>query len=73
MDDLHLIYAAFGTLALILALVSRTLRQVPLSEPLLAMVLGVVVGPELLGLLELDEALRDRVLLEGSRLLLAGR
>jgi NhaP-type Na+/H+ or K+/H+ antiporter len=71
-DALYLIYAVFGTVAVLLALVSEKLRHLPLSEPLVALLLGVVLGPQLLGLLEIDEAVRDPLLLEGTRLLLAG-
>jgi len=69
---LYLTYAAFGVMAVLLALVSRNLRQLPLSEPLVALLLGVALGPQLLGLLEISEPVRDPLLLEGSRLLLAG-
>ncbi|MDQ3708654.1 MAG: cation:proton antiporter [Actinomycetota bacterium] len=72
MDLLYLIYAVFGTVGVLLALVSRNLRQLPISEPLVALLLGVVLGPQLLGLLEIDEEVRDPLLLEGTRLLLAG-
>lgn len=72
MDRLYLIYAAAGTVAVLLALISRNLRQLPLSEPLVALLLGVVLGPQLLGLLEIEENVRDPLLLEGTRLLLAG-
>jgi len=37
MDRLYLIYAACGLLAVVLALVSRAMHRLPLSEPLLAM------------------------------------
>ncbi|WP_218148239.1 cation:proton antiporter [Lentzea xinjiangensis] len=55
-----------------LALVSRSMHRLPFSEPLAALLLGVVLGPQLLGLLELEPELRDVLLLEGARLLLAG-
>ena len=72
METLHLAYAACGALAVLLALVSRSLRQLPLSEPLLALLLGIAIGPHVLALVDLAEPTRDVVLLEGSRLLLAG-
>jgi NhaP-type Na+/H+ or K+/H+ antiporter len=71
-DRLYLTYAAFGTIGVLLALISQNLRQLPLSEPLIALLLGVVLGPQLLGLLEIDARVRDPLLLEGTRLLLAG-
>lgn len=70
-EQVHLAYAAVGITGLGLALVSRRLREWPLSEPLVALVLGVVLGPQVAGLVELAEPVRDQVLLEGSRLLLA--
>ncbi|MDQ4021527.1 MAG: cation:proton antiporter [Actinomycetota bacterium] len=72
MDRLHLTYAAFGTVGVLLALASRNMRQLPLSEPLVALILGVMLGPQLLGVLEIDQQVRDPLLLEGTRLLLAG-
>ncbi|MBI9115922.1 cation:proton antiporter domain-containing protein [Sanguibacter suaedae] len=72
MNDLHLLYACVGVVAVALALVSRSIRELPVSEPLVALAVGVVLGPAALGLLDLDDHNRDLVLLEGSRLLLAG-
>ena len=71
MTELHITYAAAGALALGLSLVSHRMRQLPLSEPLLALLLGVVLGPVALGLVELTDTARDAVLLEGSRLIVA--
>lgn len=71
MSGLVVLYAALGTAAVVLALVSRRLRELPVSEPLVALLIGVVLGPAVLGLVRLDEATRDLVLLEGSRVLLA--
>lgn len=45
--------AAIGGLALLLGLASRKLRDLPLSEPLAALGLGVVLGPAVLGLVDL--------------------
>lgn len=59
LDRLYLTYAAVGTVGVLLALVSRRLRQLPLSEPLVALLLGVALGPQLLGLLEIEEQVRD--------------
>jgi len=72
MTELHLLYAVVGVAALVLALFSRKLRELPLSEPLAGLLLGVVLGPAALGLLTVSEPTRDVVLLEGARLLLAG-
>jgi NhaP-type Na+/H+ or K+/H+ antiporter len=71
MIQLHLLYAVIGVAGLVLALLSRQIRQWPLSEPLVVMLLGVLAGPEVTGVLDLSAQQRDLVLLEGSRLLLA--
>ncbi|WP_435109673.1 cation:proton antiporter domain-containing protein [Nocardiopsis synnemataformans] len=71
MDPLPLAYAAVGTLSVLLALFSDRFRELPLSEPLLALLLGVALGPYALGLLTLSAETRDALLLEGTRVLLA--
>lgn len=71
MSSLHLAYALVGGLAVVLAAISSRMRDLPLSEPLLALLLGVVVGPQLLGLLDLSASQRPVLLEEGTRLLLA--
>ena len=71
MDALHLGYALVGGLAVALAALSRRIRDLPLSEPLLALLLGVAVGPEVLGLLEVAGGDRPVLLLEVARVLLA--
>jgi len=70
-DLLELLYAAAGGLAVLVALVSRSIRRWPVSGPLLALVVGVLLGPAATGLVELSVPVRDTVLLEGSRFLLA--
>jgi NhaP-type Na+/H+ or K+/H+ antiporter len=71
MDELHLGYALVGSLAVVLAAMSTNVRNLPFSEPLLALGLGVVVGPEVLGLIHVPEEHRPRLMTEGSRVLLA--
>lgn len=71
MDELHLSYGLSGALAIALALISFKMRQVPLSEPMLALGLGILIGPELLRLVDISHHVRDLVLLEGSRLIVA--
>ncbi len=66
-----MVYAVVGSAGLVLALVSRSIRQWPISEPLVAMALGVLLGPALLGVISLSDQTRDLVLLEASRLLLS--
>jgi sodium/hydrogen antiporter len=46
--------AVIGFLGLGLGLFSRRLRYLPVTEPLVALVLGVALGPQLLDVLELD-------------------
>lgn len=71
MEGLHLLYAVVGTCGVLLSLASRRLRRLPVSEPMVLLAVGVVIGPYVLGLVELTNHQRDTVLLEGSRLLLA--
>lgn len=71
METLHLGYAVAGGLALLLLLGSSRIRPWPVTGPLLALVTGVVVGPIGLDVLVVSDPLRDPLLLEGSRALLA--
>jgi NhaP-type Na+/H+ or K+/H+ antiporter len=66
-----MLYASVGLLAVVLALISRRLRRLPVSEPLIALLLGVVLGPRVTGLLDVGEEVRDPLLLEAARVLLA--
>jgi len=63
--------AALGGLALVLGLASRKLRELPVSEPLMALALGVLLGPAVLGVLELPGTDRDATLAIGARVALA--
>ena len=67
MLDVYL--AAIGALALVLAFASRRVRELPLSEPLCGLALGVLIGPLGAGFVVLPQA--DAVLREAARLLLA--
>ncbi|WP_289017197.1 cation:proton antiporter [uncultured Ornithinimicrobium sp.] len=72
MDWLAPTLAVLGLGGVVLALVSGPLeRWVPVSEPLVALAVGVLVGPAALGLVRLEQELVDVLLLEGSRVLLA--
>ncbi|MGY1724401.1 cation:proton antiporter domain-containing protein [Blastococcus sp. SYSU DS0533] len=63
---------AAGALALVAAAWSTTIRRFPVSEPLLALAIGVVLGPAALGVLPLPELLADHAWLHtAARLLLA--
>lgn len=69
---LDMLLLAVGALGLVVAALSARLRRLPVSEPLLALVLGVLVGPEVLGLLDLPPVTEDHATMhEASRVLLA--
>lgn len=69
---LPLTLASVGLTGVVLALMSEPMqRRLPVSEPMVALVLGVLVGPAVLGLVSISDPVRDIVLLEGSRVLLA--
>jgi NhaP-type Na+/H+ or K+/H+ antiporter len=70
-EELHVTYALVGTLAVVLAAVSTRMRELPLSEPLVALLLGVLVGPQVLGLVEIGDHMRSTLLVEATRILLA--
>ncbi len=55
MSDVDLSLALFGGIALVLGLLSRWLKQSFLSENLLALLVGVVTGPIVLGWLDVSE------------------
>ncbi len=71
MDSLYVGYAVLGIAGLVLALLSRRITELPLSPPLVTLVLGVLIGPQVLGLVEIPSGSRDTVLLELARILLA--
>ncbi|MDG4782351.1 cation:proton antiporter [Micromonospora sp. WMMD961] len=70
MSPLLLAYALVGSLGVLLAFWSSAIRRTVLSEPLLALVLGVLVGPTL-GLVDLADRLGAELIREVSRALLA--
>ncbi|WP_394216868.1 cation:proton antiporter [Brachybacterium vulturis] len=72
MNWLPLALAGIGLTGIVLALFNTPMqRWVPLTEPLVALLLGVLLGPAALGLIEISEGARDVIFLEGSRVLLA--
>lgn len=71
MEKLYTGYAVAGLLAAVLILVSKRIRPLPVTEALLALVAGVLVGPSVFGLLEVPEEHRTTLLLELTRALLA--
>jgi sodium/hydrogen antiporter len=63
--------ALVGVLALALATSARLLDRAPVSAPMLALFVGVLVGPEVLGLLRIPPADQVPLLHEAARLTLA--
>jgi sodium/hydrogen antiporter len=69
---LDIVLTTTGALGLVIAALSARLRRMPLSEPLLALVAGVLLGPGVLDVLSLAPITSDhQTFHEGSRLLLA--
>ncbi|KFG72930.1 sodium:proton exchanger [Streptomyces mutabilis] len=69
---LNVLLTVVGALGLVVAALSGPLRRVPLSAPLLALLTGMVLGPEVLGAVDLPTVVEGhKELHEVSRLLLA--
>lgn len=68
---LDVLMATLGGLALALGLASGPLRRLPLSEPLAALVLGVVIGPQLFGVVTLPAEETVHILHVAARIALA--
>jgi sodium/hydrogen antiporter len=68
---LDIYFAILGGLALALGLASRPLREAPVSEPLVALVAGVLCGPHVLGLLDVPGAVEAPVLAIAAEISLA--
>lgn len=69
---LELILAAVGVLGAVVAALSARMRRLPVSEPLIGLVIGILLGPYVTDALPLPSLLDDHALLhEASRLLLA--
>lgn len=70
--ELDIILAAVGLLGVVVATMSAKMRRLPVSEPLLALVAGVVLGPQVSGLLTIPTLTAEQSLLhEATRILLA--
>ncbi len=52
--EFHLVVLLLGGLVLGLGVTANALKRVWLSAPLLALAIGVVVGPEVTGLVDLE-------------------
>lgn len=69
---IDILLVAVGALGLAVAALSGRLRRLPLSEPLLGLILGVVLGPGVVGVLDVPLLEEDpQAVHEGTRLLLA--
>lgn len=72
LSTLDLLLVVVGTLGVLVAALSARIRRLPLSEPLLALTAGVLVGPEALGIVDLPPITSDHATIhEASRVLLA--
>jgi sodium/hydrogen antiporter len=69
---LDVMLAVVGALGVLVAALSARIRRLPVSEPLLGLLAGVLLGPAVLGALDLPPVTRDhRTLHEVAELLLA--
>lgn len=69
---IDVVLVAAGALGLVVAALSERLRRLPISEPVLALAAGVLLGPELLGVLDVPPLTEDSTWLHtATRLLLA--
>lgn len=72
MSTLDLLLAVVGALGVVIVAISARLHQWPLSEPLIALVAGVLLGPAVTGILDLPELTAAPALLQhGAEVLLA--
>src|ERR671915_369050 len=71
--ELYVSLAAVGGLLLLLGVVGGLLKErTPISEPLIALLAGVLIGPAALGLLELAELGNETLILEEAALVTLG-
>lgn len=72
MNQVHVALAVIGALVLALGLLSKPLERLPLSAPLLALLLGVALGPQGLALLDpLQWSGYEALIEEAARLTIA--
>ena len=65
MRELYVSLAAVGELLLLLGVLGGLLKErTPISEPLIALLAGVLIGPAALGLLDLAELGNETLILE---------
>jgi sodium/hydrogen antiporter len=73
LNVLYVSLAAVGGLLLLLGLLGGLLKErTPVSEPLIALIAGVLIGPAALGLLDLAELGNETLILEEAALLTLG-
>ncbi|GAB2749900.1 cation:proton antiporter domain-containing protein [Nocardioides pakistanensis] len=69
---LDVLLVAVGALGVLVAALSARIRRLPISEPLLALLVGVLVGPEVLGALRVPPITQEHTTVhDASRILLA--
>lgn len=68
---LDVLMATLGGLAVAVALGSGVVRRLPLSEPLLALLLGVLIGPHVLDIVRLPPGEAEHILHVAARVALA--
>lgn len=72
MPRLELLLAVVGALGVVIVALSARLHRWPVSEPLIALAAGVVLGPAVTGLLDLPDIVADHTTLHhGAEILLA--
>lgn len=73
MRELYVSLAAVGGLLLLLGMLGGLLKErAPVSEPLIALLAGVLIGPAALGLLDLAELGNEALILEEAALVTLG-
>jgi NhaP-type Na+/H+ or K+/H+ antiporter len=73
LNELYVSLAAVGGLLLLLGVLGGMLKErTPISEPLIALLAGVLIGPTALGLLDLAELGNQTVILEEAALVTLG-
>src|SRR5215217_3427942 len=73
LNALYVSLAAVGRVALLLGMLGGLLKErTPVSEPLIALLAGVLIGPAALGLLDLAELGNETVILEEAALVTLG-
>lgn len=72
MSTLDVMLAIVGALGVVIVAVSARLRRWPVTEPLIALLAGIILGPAVLGVLDLPDIVADHSSLHtGAEILLA--